>query len=626
MFQDVKQPIVLGTFDKIDSGGYHRLALKIKDRTSSLNTQFDVYKRMRITIPFKRLEGVGDHEYFNVSPVDYMRVLAYYDTFTMKKLKEKVNIEQIDLKVYREKFGYKEELYLHSHVKEALEREYGNLWLTEINSLVIDKSKICCVNPIIPSLEKMFEHVFITYSRNGGPKQLQCMTNEYVYLFYRNLNVSQAVLKECLAEGYKVIVCDENPSYVGCVSLNASPFNSGYQVATNIDNFLFTTKMLLPQVEVSYKFLNPDIVSRFKRYVFVGIETLSYLKFLLLVDYQRTFVYEVIGFETNVLPKFKFESNAPALFLISRVGCNDFKMNENDAVFSIDLEREMSGKYLQHVLMVGGIMDINLLRSFGFLQFPKVLKNVSMYNDSLQSTCLLHKVQVHVPYIIRSFCPGKFTYLGGHEEKAGFYSAAPFVGDYFKVVFTKVGRVVYTGRCFHPLHDGKDAHHKHFVEVVKDVSLGSLSLMNFNYKDTRLKSFPMVFTTASLRKFLVQKNVLRGAISQYLFSLHLDRRLKFRNDWWFNPLGERVMFPDDLDLVKMLGEQNVLSRFDPVKLHIIQRKVHFEKLNCECEVDSDDVYVSIASDKHRAYKYYFDRGKLLVVKQSKPLISIMSVF
>jgi len=337
-------------------------------------------------------------------------------------------------------------------------------------------------------------------------------------------------------------------------------------------------------------------------------------------------VYEVIGFDTDVLPKFKFESDAPALFLISKVGCNDFKMHEDDAVFSVDLEREMSGKYLQHVLMVGGIMDINLLKRFGFLKFPKILKNVSMYNDSLQSTCLLHKVEIHVPYIIRSFSPGKFTYLGGHEENAGFYVAAPYVGDYFKVTFTKIGRVVYTGRCFHPLHDGKDAHHKHFVEVVKKVTLGKLSLMNFDYKDTRLKSFPMVFTTASLRGFLIQKKVIRGAISQYLFSLHLDRRLICCDEWWFNPLGERVIFASDLEFIKSLGEQNVFSRFNPVRLRVINSRVIFDRLECQCDNDLDNVYIPIASDKHKSYKYYFDRGKLLVVKQGKPLISIMSVF
>jgi len=575
-FNDIIQPCGVDKFPVLKFDELRLIAAEIDDRDEFRATQYDEYRSRNLMIPFKRGDAKANiSSYRDISPLDTSKILLLLDQRINRKLVDVLLVEKIqdmgfdEIKRFRDPFAY----------GRSLDTFWSTRVLAELNVLLSQYKQrdLVFVDPICSTV--------LTFGENTGGSNFHPLMkfdnkeekNVGIFVFYRNMDpVNGLRLAEHIKEGHDVIVCSDSYMYNSCFELNRSPMCQGYQIATNIKDYAYYRGIEFVESK-GYEFLNPDIISKFRRFSFSGTETLSHFNFLRLLDRNKVLEYSVIGFHTKFLPECDYNNPDPILFFVSGRS-EDVLINvrPQDSVYHTKLKREMSQVYLSKILPVMGLVDKNLLERFGFIKPISYLEGAVSCGHAIQSVLRVFDLEIGLPYIIKEPHAFQYFYPSGNFEETGFYSIDHFCDGWYIVVFSKIGRVMFNANCSHPGYNLNMVTHKHNCQIKTKVDYNYDVVLKMEGAESRLLSLPRLFRVDSLRKNMGRiSGQSLVALDQFIVGLSYDIRLIVLHNWVFNPLGRSFMYIEDVALDVDFSEvfHNILFRIRLGHLWIDEIKI-----------------------------------------------------
>jgi len=374
--------------------------------------------------------------------------------------------------------------------------------------------------------------------------------NKVVFFLHHCIDRDETLVDEAIYHLSDVIVCDTRQIYPGYVHLKPTGHSINYQVATSLKDYLACGVLSFVD-EVKYEQLNPHIISRFKQYIFNGVESIAIIKFLLMLDPKKTLKYYAVGeMSDNINKYFKFQKfviDGPVLYIVADASCIVEGFKSGDSVYNVLLKHEMGITYLNNLLPFMGLISQVMLLRLGFMSSKEKIANATVYGGMINSTLDIRELQVNRPYIMCEPSVAQFWYDSGQVGNDSIVSINKLFGDYSIVIFKEIGFVKMKLSCPHPGMGIDDKSHFHAYRVLKKSNVNSQNML-VSPRRNQIQKLPRIFSIDSVKSDLIDElrfNYYGADI--FLRDLSHDFRVKHTGDgvWFLNPMGTPFLHNDD---------------------------------------------------------------------------------
>jgi len=314
----------------------------------------------------------------------------------------------------------------------------------------------------------------------GDLKVIDTISKEdVIFILFRSLHRDPLIIQKIINvnPSAKFIVCDPEEMYVGCTLLKASPFNDGYQIASNLIGIEYTSKVEfnVHYIRKQYEYIPTDIVMRYNAFCFVGIETIPVMKYIMAIDVFRKKKY----FSVDKNKRQQLDTDEPILFVVgSNIGFLQDLVRDKDCVYSIVIKHEMSATFLSKTLSTLGVVDANFLVNLGFFNKTGLIKNAYMHDGLIVPMQEAVEVQVNFPYLMRSPVFRRFKYDTGQEGSDSVCKIIPYFDEVSIVLFTQCGIIRLGSKCSHVSSYFNGILHDHVFKVIKKKKNGRIVLFS----------------------------------------------------------------------------------------------------------------------------------------------------
>jgi len=404
----------------------------------------------------------------------------------------------------------------------------------------------------------------------------------------------------------EIIVCDTLGVYPGCRMLQPLSADGSYAVASNLMNYLPAGIVTFNVNETKkYEFMNPDIIVRFRRYCFVGLSAIPYLKFLLSLDISRVCEYVSYGVQYDM--SIAREDQVPTLYIVGNEVQNIISIvRPYDAIYSVILKRELSGTYLSRVLPTLGLVSENMLNVLGFQSRLGAIPDAVSYDGMICSTVENVILEAGFPYLFYSPVFKSFKYKTGNVEGETAVEITKYMADVSVVVVKREGYVRIQSPCIHPTFNSSGHLHDHVFKVLAKKSAKDVNWLMHAARDELVK-LPRIFTLDTLQlQWVKHRNAL--AIYSFIKSLDFDVRVKVKDGIVFNPSGYAKTFENDAAILwKLESDSNdfgvAISTFFNVSIQlalVVDKYSHllvkYAEMGIDCIEDTKDYVLLKFSD------------------------------
>jgi len=396
---------------------------------------------------------------------------------------------------------------------------------------------------------------------------LPLLVNKTV-LLHRVLKVLPNCIHVLIGQGNNVIVIDDDPIYAGYSYLKPTFHAYQYQVATTFKYYSTMGKLMIPYNNRNCQ-INPEIIVNFDCFCFVGFSALPVYRFLKILDPEGKKKLCYLGAPSpGDKTRFNPDTDGRTLF----VADGDFQlletvMRQQDSLYNMRIEREMSNTYLGKILPALGMVTVDTLRQLGFLGDLSSIPNAEIVKGMVYSTDVYRSLEVDFPYFMRNPRVTNFTRLDGNADSTEHIRIAPYFGGFSIVKATRSGIARVMASCVHPDIDIA-YEHVHSYRIVSTVNTEVNTKLNAGSRSL-LQEVPFMFSLKSVQIFCKSKmNMSIAEISAFMTSLNSDARVKFSRSKNFvlNPQGCLHLLQDDVAAISTLIVQEKVDFSDMLKI------------------------------------------------------------
>lgn len=412
---------------------------------------------------------------------------------------------------------------------------------------------------------------------------LEADCNEMVVFVHNCLMRCPSLVSQVLSHDFDVLVCDSLSVYEGFADLYPTCHRSMYQTATSVKNYMSCGILKKIDDPQKYEQLNPEIIVRFKQFIFCGLESLGIVRFLMMLDPQRKMKYYAVGSHADSINSyFKLQSfvpTGPVLYIVKDASFIFDAVRDNDAVYSVLTKREMGYVYLSKILPLMGLVSTNVLMRLGFIKCIDKISNAVIYGGLINSTVDCRSVERNLPYLIKQPEFVEFRYGSGCIGNNSVVSVEEALDGYKLVIFKSDGFIKLSTSCAHPLNAVLGSKHLHAFHVVPHVQ-EELTGWVINPNKNMLMTLPRLFKLDTMRaEYGVMKHLNAYGIDTYIHDLRFDIRVKIVDGWVLNPQGQDTLFCGDYG---KLEAESFVRRLSPSKycneLFKIRAQIEFEHM------------------------------------------------
>jgi len=289
------------------------------------------------------------------------------------------------------------------------------------------------------------------------------------------------------------------------------------------------------------KQINPELISRFRQFLFVGDNSIPILKFIKYLDHRGVKSYEYVGrYKYDTDKKYNLRGSdvvEERLIILAEDGraLGDL-IRPRDVIYSVLLQHGLFNDYFDLIFPMLGCVTQSFLQKLGFLFHYKSIKNCVYLNGTFCSTLKNYTMELGKRFLVKDYKFVEFFGKKGNKLGPSVMSETPWMDGWSLLESNTIGRLVYQCGANH-FHITTGSEHVHLISFVRDVVIPAHNVL-VNVNVVSVRDLPVVFSEVIGDKTITLSETRKIVVSTaMLHDMKSDPRLCYNKEYklFFNP-------------------------------------------------------------------------------------------